>query len=180
MSRLGKKPIPLPDGVEVRFEGNRCLIKGPRATLEEKMPSILEGKVEEGGVMIYRQRDSKRSRSLQGLYCRLIGNAIHGVSEGYHRDLIMTGVGYRAEMRGRDLVLSLGFSHPVTYSVPEGIVTSVKGKKISIEGADKQQVGEIAAQIRKLRPPEPYTGKGIRYEDEVIRRKVGKVSTALT
>ena len=176
MSRIGRLPVAIPAGVEVTVaEGNVVTVKGPKGTLERALPTEMEIKVEDGHVVVSRPNDLKKMKSLHGLTRTLINNMIHGVTEGYEKVLEVNGVGYRAAKQGKKLVLSLGYSHPVEMEDPEGIETVLEGQnKITVKGIDKEKVGQFAAEIRDKRRPEPYKGKGIKYADEVIRRKVGK------
>ncbi len=175
MSRIGRMPIAVPAGVTVDIaENNKVTVKGPKGTLERALPSEMEIKLEDGHVVVKRPNDLKKMKSLHGLTRTLISNMIIGVSEGYKKELEVNGVGYRAQKQGNKLVLSLGYSHPVEMIDPEGLESSVEDKKIIVKGIDKEKVGQYAAEIRDKRRPEPYKGKGIKYVDETIRRKVGK------
>ena len=175
MSRIGRLPVVVPAGVTVEItEDNHVTVKGPKGTLEKFLPVEMGIKVEDGHVVVTRPNDLKRMKSLHGLTRTLIHNMIVGVSEGYTKTLEVNGVGYRAQKSGKKLTLSLGYSHPVEMEDPEGIETKVDGNKIVVSGINKEQVGQYAAEIREKRKPEPYKGKGIKYADEVIRRKVGK------
>ena len=176
MSRIGRLPVAIPAGVEVTVaDGNVVTVKGPKGTLERALPTELEIKVEDGHVVVTRPNDLKRIKALHGLTRSLIHNMVVGVSEGYKKELEVNGVGYRAAKQGKKLVLSLGYSHPVEMEDPEGIETVLEGQnKITVKGISKEKVGQYAAEIREKRRPEPYKGKGIKYADEVIRRKVGK------
>jgi large subunit ribosomal protein L6 len=175
MSRIGKLPVAIPAGVEVKLEdGNVITVKGPKGTLTRKLVDELNVKVENNEVVVTRPNDLKRSKSLHGLTRTLVFNMIEGVTKGYTKELEINGVGYRAAKSGKTLTLTLGYSHPVVMEDPEGITTTVKDNKITVEGIDKEKVGQFAAEIRTKRPPEPYKGKGIKYTTEVIRRKVGK------
>ena len=175
MSRIGRMPIAIPAGVTVTIaEGNKVTVKGPKGTLERELPKEMEIKMEDGHVTVARPNDLKRMKSLHGLTRTLIHNMVVGVSEGYTKVLEVNGVGYRAAKAGKKLTLSLGYSHPVEMDDPEGIETAVDGNKITVSGINKEKVGQYAAEIREKRKPEPYKGKGIKYADEVIRRKVGK------
>ena len=176
MSRIGRLPVAIPAGVEVTVaDGNVVTVKGPKGTLERALPTELEIKVEDGHVVVTRPNDLKKMKSLHGLTRTLINNMIHGVTEGYEKVLEINGVGYRAAKQGKKLTLSLGYSHPVEMEDPEGIETVLDGQnKIIVKGISKEKVGQYAAEIRDKRRPEPYKGKGIKYADEVIRRKVGK------
>ena len=176
MSRIGRMPIAIPAGVTVDIaENNKVTVKGPKGTLERVLPSEMEIKVEENHVVVSRPNDLKKMKSLHGLTRTLIANMVTGVTEGYEKVLEINGVGYRGQKQGKKLVLSLGYSHPVEMEDPEGIETVMDGtNKITVKGIDKEKVGQYAAEIRAKRSPEPYKGKGIKYADEVIRRKVGK------
>ena len=176
MSRIGRLPIAIPAGVEVKIEeGNKVTVKGPKGTLEKCLPVEMTIKQEDNQVVVTRPNDLKKMKSLHGLTRSLIANMITGVSEGYEKKLEINGVGYRAQKQGKKLILSLGYSHPVEMEDPEGLESVLDGQnKITIKGIDKQKVGQYAAEIREKRKPEPYKGKGIKYADEVIRRKVGK------
>ena len=176
MSRIGRLPIDIPAGVEVKIEeGNKVTVKGPKGTLEKCLPVEMTIKQEDNQVVVTRPNDLKKMKSLHGLTRSLIANMITGVSEGYEKKLEINGVGYRAQKKGKEITFNLGFSHPVVMTDPEGIETERDGQNIIIvKGIDKEKVGQYAAEIRELRKPEPYKGKGIKYADEVIRRKVGK------
>ena len=175
MSRIGRLPVVVPAGVTVVItEDNHVTVKGPKGTLEKFLPVEMGIKVEDGHVVVTRPNDLKRMKSLHGLTRSLIHNMVVGVSEGYTKVLEVNGVGYRAQKQGKKLTLSLGYSHPVEMEDPEGLETTVDGNKITVAGIDKERVGQYAAEIRDKRRPEPYKGKGIKYADEVIRRKVGK------
>ena len=176
MSRIGRLPIDIPAGVEVKIEeGNKVTVKGPKGTLEKCLPVEMTIKVEDNQVVVTRPNDLKKMKSLHGLTRSLVANMITGVSEGYEKKLEINGVGYRAQKKGKEITFNLGFSHPVVMTDPEGIETVMEGQNVIIvKGIDKEKVGQYAAEIRELRKPEPYKGKGIKYADEVIRRKVGK------
>ena len=176
MSRIGRMPIAVPAGVTVDIaENNKVTVKGPKGTLERVLPAEMEIKLEGSEVVVSRPNDLKKMKSLHGLTRTLINNMVIGVSEGYEKKLEINGVGYRAQKQGKKLVLSLGYSHPVEMEDPEGIETVVDGINIIVvQGVDKEKLGQYAAEIRAKRSPEPYKGKGIKYADEVIRRKVGK------
>jgi len=176
MSRVGKEPIPIPDGVKVSLENGLITAEGPKGRVSE---SLLEGipvDVSDGVITVTRNGESRDLRSKHGLMRALIANAVRGVSEGFSKQLEIHGVGYKAQLKGTEVHLALGYSHPVVFPVPEGIEVDVeeKANRITVKGASRQQVGQVAAEIRSLRKPEPYKGKGIRYSDEVVRRKVGK------
>jgi large subunit ribosomal protein L6 len=175
MSRVGKKPIPIPGGVEVKIAGDRVSVKGAKGTLERRFSDRVRIDEENGQLLVSRHNDDRESRALHGLSRALLNNMVVGVSEGFRSELAIVGVGYRALLRGRDLELQLGFSHPVSFSAPAGVSFEVpEPTRIIITGFDKEVVGQVAADIRKLRPPKPYKGKGIRYADEQVRRKAGK------
>ena len=176
MSRIGKMPIAIPAGVTVDVaENNKVTVKGPKGTLERVLAPEMEVKVEGAEVTVSRPNDLKRNKSLHGLTRTLINNMVIGVTEGYEKKLEVNGVGYRAAKQGKKLVLNLGYSHPVEMEDPEGVETTVEGQNvIFVRGIDKEKIGQYAAEIRDKRRPEPYKGKGIKYADEHIRRKVGK------
>ena len=175
MSRIGKKPVAIPAGVEVKIDGQHVTVKGPKGTLEHTVAEPITVKFEEGVINVERPNDERESRSLHGLSRTLINNMVIGVTEGYSKNLTIVGTGYRVVAKGNDLEFSLGYSHTITVKAPEGITFKVDSQtQLSVNGIDKQQVGEVAANIRKLRKPEPYKGKGIRYSDEHVRRKAGK------
>ncbi len=175
MSRIGRMPIAIPAGVTVEIaENNKVTVKGPKGTLERVLPAEMEITQEGSEIIVKRPNDLKRMKSLHGLTRTLINNMVVGVTEGYTKVLEVNGVGYRAAKQGNKLNLALGYSHPVEMTDPEGLTTTVDGNKITVSGIDKEKVGQYAAEIREKRAPEPYKGKGIKYADEVIRRKVGK------
>ena len=175
MSRLGRMPVAIPAGVTVDIaEGNKVTVKGAKGTLVRELPVEMEIKIEDGHVVVSRPNDLKKMKSLHGLTRTLIHNMVVGVSEGFEKKLEVNGVGYKAAKQGKKLVLSLGYSHPVEMIDPEGLEAVVDGNVITVKGIDKEKVGQYAAEIREKRAPEPYKGKGIKYADEVIRRKVGK------
>ena len=178
MSRVGKRPVEVPKGVSVEQSGRELQVKGPKGALAERMPAAIDVRLEDGEVVVVRQNDRQPTRAAHGLARALVANMVKGVTQGFSRELEIQGVGYRAEASGQTLKLSLGFSHPVNVPVPVGLKVSVAENRIKIEGADKHLVGQFAANVRGLRPPEPYKGKGIRYVDEQVRRKVGKAGTA--
>ncbi len=176
MSRIGRLPITVPAGVEVTIEGADVTVKGPKGTLSHTVPApITVEKAEDGTLQVTRPNDERMSRSLHGLTRTLVANMVAGVTEGYTKKLEIVGTGYRVIAKGSDLEFALGFSHPVIIPAPAGISFAVETPtRFSVSGIDKQQVGEVAANLRKLRKPDPYKGKGVRYEGEVIRRKAGK------
>ncbi|MCI8725788.1 MAG: 50S ribosomal protein L6 [Hungatella sp.] len=176
MSRIGRMPIAIPAGVTVTIaENNKVTVKGPKGTLERVLPEEMTIKEEDGHIVVTRPNDLKKMKSLHGLTRTLVNNMIVGVTNGYEKVLEINGVGYRAAKQGKKLVLNLGYSHPVEMTDPEGIESVLEGQnKITVKGIDKEKVGQYAAEIRDKRRPEPYKGKGIKYADEVIRRKVGK------
>lgn len=176
MSRIGRMPIPLPKGVNINIDGTKVSVKGDKGSLSQSFHQDMYIKLEDGVLQVERPSDSRTHRSLHGLTRALLNNMVVGVSEGFTRRLEVEGVGYRAEMAGDDLVLNVGYSHPVVIAPPKDVTFNVenRGKLITVFGIDKQVVGEICAKIRKVRPPEPYKGKGIRYQGEYVRRKAGK------
>ncbi len=179
MSRIGKAPIALPKGVEVKIAGDGVKVKGPKGQLEQRLVPHTSVEVADGELRVTRDGDSKESRAMHGLMRALVANMVHGVSEGFERRLEIVGVGYRAQAGGKSLTLNVGYSHPVEMPVPEGLEVDVDGQtKVIVKGIDKQRVGQFAAEIREIRPPEPYKGKGIRYADEHVRRKVGKAGVS--
>ena len=183
MTRVGGKKIPLPSGVKVTIEKERVLVQGPRGSLQTPVPARIRVEQEDADLVTHRDSDEKKVRALHGLTRALLANAVGGVTEGFSKELDVVGIGFRAEMKGKTLNLSLGFSHGIEFPAPEGIEIAVqKGKKpisnyiasIVVSGNDKQKVGQVAAEIRKLRSPDAYKGKGIRYSDELVKLKVGK------
>jgi len=175
MSRIGRIPVPVPAGVDVNIDGAVVTVKGPKGTLAHTVAAPIEVKNEDGNLVVSRPDDERASRSLHGLTRTLLANLVTGVTEGYVKKLEIVGTGYRVVAKGSDLEFALGFSHPVVVSPPEGITFVVEAPtRFSVQGIDKQQVGEVAANIRKIRKPEPYKGKGVRYAGENVRRKVGK------
>jgi large subunit ribosomal protein L6 len=175
MSRIGNKPLPIPDGVTVEIAPGRVDVKGPRGDLSQAIDPAMTVALDDGVVTVSRPTDRGPHRALHGLTRSLIANMVEGVTDGFEKKLEIQGVGYRAKSQGKGLELSLGFSHPIAISAVEGIEFDVpQPTEVIVRGIDKQQVGEIAAQIRRHRPPEPYKGKGVRYADEQVRRKVGK------
>ena len=179
MSRVGRKPIPIPNGVSVEALDGGVRVKGPKGTLTERMPARVAVRVESGKVSVARSDEDKNTRALHGLARALIQNMVRGVVEPFVKELEIQGVGYRADVAGKTLKLLLGFSHPVELPIPDGLKIAVdKNVMIRIEGINRQQVGQFAADLRSIRPPEPYKGKGIRYVGERVRRKVGKAGAA--
>jgi len=175
MSRIGRLPISIPAGVDVKIDGQAVSVKGPKGELSLVVKAPIEAKIEEGTVVVTRPDDERESRSLHGLTRTLIANQIIGVTEGYTKGLEVVGTGYRVQAKGSNLEFALGYSHSITVEPPAGISFTVEGNnKLTVVGIDKQAVGEVAANIRKLRKPEPYKGKGVRYAGEVVRRKAGK------
>ena len=175
MSRVGKLPINIPAGVKVEVKDNVVKVEGPKGAIEQEFMPQVSIDVDDGQVVVNRLEETKSARSYHGLYRQLVLNMVTGVSQGFQRVLLINGVGYRAEVKENILHLNLGFSNPVEYVIPEGITITVEGQnKLFISGINKQQVGQVSAEIRSLRPPEPYKGKGIKYEDERIVRKIGK------
>jgi len=175
MSRIGRLPIDIPGGVTVTVEGQTVTVKGPKGELVHNVAQPIQVQVEENQVLVTRPNDERLSRSLHGLTRTLINNKIIGVTEGYTKGLEVVGTGYRVQSKGAGVEFALGYSHPITVDPPAGITFTVEGNnKLIVSGIDKQTVGEVAANIRKLRKPEPYKGKGVRYEGEVVRRKAGK------
>lgn len=176
MSRVGRSPIPLPSGVSIEVEGSTVAVKGPKGALTRTLHPDMMIDIEDGVLSVKRPSDSRQHRSLHGLTRALLNNMVTGVSAGYNRVLLIEGVGYRADMDGKNLVLYVGYSHPVRFEPQRDITFAVeeRGRKVTISGSDKEFVGEMAARVRKTRPPEPYKGKGIRYDNEVVRRKAGK------
>lgn len=175
MSRIGRMPIDIPGGVEVKIDGQAVTVKGPKGELALNVASPIEVAIEENQVVVTRPDDERNSRSLHGLTRTLIANQIIGVTQGYSKGLEVVGTGYRVQAKGDGVEFALGFSHPVTVNPPAGITFTVEGNnKLTVSGIDKQAVGEVAANIRKIRKPEPYKGKGVRYAGEIVRRKAGK------
>ncbi|MGI6105851.1 MAG: 50S ribosomal protein L6 [Raoultibacter sp.] len=177
MSRIGKQPITVPAGVEVKIDGNTINVKGPKGELTRTVPAMMKVSQEGDQVIVERPDESREARSFHGLTRTLINNMVVGVSEGYSKKLELVGVGYRAALKGTDLEMQLGFSHPVIVKAPEGITFEVPSQtEVIVSGASKEDVGQVAANVRKWRKPEPYKGKGIRYEGEHVRRKLGKAA----
>lgn len=179
MSRVGMQPIPVPSGVDVKLEGRVFTATGTKGEVTQEIPEGIEVTIEDDEVLVRRADETRDLRSKHGLIRSLLANAVQGVLEGFTKELEIEGVGYRGELRGRELHLALGFSHPVVFPIPDGIeVTMEKNTEITVTGADRQQVGQVAAELRSLRPPDPYKGKGIRYKGEVLHLKVGKAGAA--
>jgi large subunit ribosomal protein L6 len=177
MSRIGKQPVTIPSGVDVTIDGSRVTVTGPKGTLAQSLHPDMRLSLDDGTLRVERPSDGRLHRSLHGLTRSLIANMVEGVTNGFEKRLEIVGVGYRAAMKGSDLEMALGFSHPVPFRAPEGIEFEVPApNRIVVRGIDKQQVGEVAADIRKIRKPEPYKGKGIRYEGEYVRKKAGKAA----
>ncbi len=179
MSRIGKLPVAIPEKVTVEVNDLVVRVKGPKGELEQRMLPVVAVRVDGAAVVVERKGDSKPHRSAHGLTRTLVANMVEGVSKGFRKSLEINGVGYRAAKAGNNLNLTLGYSHPVSYAAPDGISFAVEGtNRVHVDGIDKQRVGQVAAEIRDLRPPEPYKGKGIRYEGEVVRKKLGKAGKA--
>lgn len=177
MSRIGKAPIEIPSGVDITVDGNHVVVKGPKGTLEQDVHPDMSVRVADATVTVERPSDERRHRSLHGLTRSLVANMVTGVTAGFSKTLEIVGVGYRASLKGSDLEVLVGFSHPVLVAAPQGITFAAETPtRITVSGSDKQLVGQVAADIRALRPPDPYKGKGIRYEGEYIRRKAGKAA----
>lgn len=177
MSRIGKKPVPIPNKVAVNIEGQTLTVQGPKGELKLSVHPEITVKQEDSNLVVTRPSDARQHRALHGLTRALVANMVTGVSEGFVRTLVVEGVGYSGEVRGKDLVMRLGYSHEIVVNPPDNITFEVEGRNpttVRVHGIDRQVVGQVAANIRKLRPPEPYLGKGVRYSDEVIRRKAGK------
>jgi large subunit ribosomal protein L6 len=179
MSRIGLRPVAVGSGVQVTVGEGQITVKGPKVTLTEPVAPYTRVRVEDGKILVEREAEHKAAKSAHGLMRNLVANMVRGVTEGFTRGLEIQGVGYRAEVRGREVALTIGFSHPVSVKIPDGLDVAMDGQtKLTVRGADKQRVGQFAANLRKIRPPEPYKGKGIRYMDENVRRKVGKSAGA--
>lgn len=174
MSRVGKRPVPIPDGVEVSFKGHKVNVKGPKGSLSRVMHDNVDLKVEDGAIRVTVSGNDKKTSALLGLSRTLVANMVHGVTQGFQRVLEIVGVGYRVDLKSNVLTFALGYSHPVVFNLPEGIEASVEKTKVVLSGIDKELLGATAAKIRSFRKPEPYKGKGIKYAEEHIRRKVGK------
>lgn len=179
MSRIGKSPVPIVSGVDIKVSGQDVTVKGPKGTLQRTFHERVTIVIEDGEARVERNDEDRQTRALHGLSRALLANMVHGVAEGYSKELSIVGVGYRASLKGKNIELLVGFSHPVDIKAPEGITLEVPDQtRIIVSGIDKELVGQVAANIRKVRPPEPYKGKGIRYVDEHVRRKAGKAGVA--
>ncbi len=179
MSRIGKLPVAIPDAVSVDVSDRLVRVKGPKGELEQRVLAVVDVRVDGSNVIVERTGDAKEHRSAHGLTRTLVANMVEGVSKGFRKSLEINGVGYRAAKSGENLNLTLGYSHPVSFVAPAGIAFAVEGtNRVHVDGIDKQRVGQVAAEIRDLRPPEPYKGKGIRYQGEVVRKKLGKAGKA--
>jgi len=178
MSRVGKKPIEIPEGVDLKIEGQTVIVKGPKGELKKEFPSVLKIEIEDKKIFVKTQSELKEMKALWGTSRAILANMVKGVKEGFEKKLEIEGLGYRANLEGNNLVLFLGFSHPVKFACPEGIKFLVEKNIITVSGIDKELVGKVAAEIRKIKPPEPYKGKGIKYLGEIIRRKMGKKAVA--
>ena len=178
MSRIGKQPVEIPSGVKVAVNGAKVSVEGPKGRLERSLPQPISASVSDGKVLVIRPDDERRSKALHGLSRTLINNMVLGVSKGFEKALHIEGVGYRAAVQGKKLNLTLGFSHPVEFDIPQGISIAVENQvDVTVTGADKELVGQVAAELRFMRKPDVYLGKGVRYKDEVIRRKAGKTAS---
>jgi large subunit ribosomal protein L6 len=179
MSRIGKLPIPIPQGVKIQVDGGNVRAEGPKGKLTQPVPSGLTTRVADGTIVIERSSDERSVRALHGLARALVANMVHGVKDGFERKLDIVGIGYRAQMQGKNIQLALGYSHPIIFPLPDGVTAEIdKQVAITLRGADKAVLGQTAAKLRALRKPDPYKGKGIKYSGEVIRRKVGKKAGA--
>jgi len=179
MSRIGKKPIPVPQGVRIAVEGNTVRVEGPKGQLSQRVPESVSIKVESNILTVDRSSDHRNVRALHGLTRSLLANMVHGVKDGFERKLEIVGIGYRAQLAGKNLQLALGYSHPVIFPLPDGVQAEIERQvSITLKGADKALLGQVAAKLRALRKPDPYKGKGIKYAEEQIRRKVGKKAGA--
>ncbi|MBN1525293.1 MAG: 50S ribosomal protein L6 [Spirochaetales bacterium] len=174
MSRIGKLPVPVAQGVKVEIANNLVKVEGPKGKLELQYKPDITIELVDGQVIVTRSSDIGKVRSLHGLYRKLVFNMVHGVSEGFRKVLIINGVGYRAEKKGNAVIFNLGFSLPIEYPIPEDVTIDIEQNKVVVSSIDKQRLGQVCSEIRSFRPPEPYKGKGIRYEDEHVRKKVGK------
>ncbi len=179
MSRIGKQPIPIEKGVEVKVNGDMVTVKGPKGVLERRIHNKIGVEVNGGDVLITARDNLRETRALHGLFGALVSNMVTGVTKGFEKGLEIVGVGYRAELKGRTAIFNLGYSNPINFELPDGIDANVEKNKIVLMGIDKELVGRTAAKIRSLRKPEPYKGKGVKYVDEMIRRKAGKAGAAV-
>ncbi len=178
MSNIGKQPIKIKDGVQVTVENNKAVVSGPKGALEQNIPSGIAVEVADGQIVVKKTRESRELEKFYGLTRALLANMVTGVSEGFTKQLELSGVGYRAKVEGRDLVLNVGFAHPVRINPPEGVTFAMTDNIINVQGINKELVGDIASKIRKVRPPDPYKAKGIKYVGEIVRRKAGKSAKA--
>jgi large subunit ribosomal protein L6 len=178
MSRIGKKPVEVPSGVQITLKDGTLAVKGPKGELKRAMPSLVQIKVEKSAVTVTRASDAQESRAQHGLVRALVQNMVDGVTKGFDRKLEINGVGYKAEVAGQKLTLALGYSHPIVFELPKGIAAKVEKNQLTLSGSDRELLGQTAAKVRGFRPPEPYKGKGIKYAEEFIRRKVGKTGAA--
>ncbi len=176
MSRIGRKPIVLPKGVTLSQKSGQFSIKGPKGELSKPMPGGVAIKVEAGNVVVTREDDSRENRAKHGLVRAHLANMVKGVTEGWKRELEINGVGYRAEVAGSSVTFALGYSHPIVYKLPKSVTAKVDKNRLTLESPDKDELGQVSAKLRELRPPEPYKGKGVKYVEEVIKRKVGKAA----
>ena len=175
MSRIGKMPVQIPDGIKIEYKSGSVTVEGPKGKLSQDVQPEVSIEIKDGVAEITRKNESKRAKALHGLYRKLLSNMVVGVTTGFTKSLVINGVGYRAEVQGEVLVLNLGYSNPIEFQIPGDLSITCEGNnKIIVSGIDRQRVGQVSADIRSLRPPEPYKGKGIKYEDEMIRRKIGK------
>lgn len=175
MSRIGKQPIDIPKEVKITISGLLVSVEGPKGKLEQKIKPEISVNIEDSQAVVERKDESKRTKSFHGLYRKLIANMVEGVTTGFSKTLLINGVGYRAEMKGKQIIFNLGYSNPIEFPLEDGVSATLEGNnRVTISGIDRQKVGETCAEIRSLRPPEPYKGKGVRYENEYVRRKIGK------
>jgi large subunit ribosomal protein L6 len=179
MSRVGKKPIPIPDKTKITYKDRIITVQGEKGTLTRTVHPIVDLKIEDKNVMVTIGGDDRKTRAFQGLTRALVANMVTGVSKGFERSLEINGIGYRVELKGKTLVLNLGYSHPINFDLPEGIAAKIEKTSITLSGIDKELLGHTAASIRRLRPPEPYKGKGIKYAEEYIQKKAGKTGAAV-
>lgn len=178
MSRVGKKPITIPEKTEVKYSNGNVTVKGEKGTLNRSIHSALDLKIEDGNIIVLMNNNDRKTRALQGMTRSLVNNMVKGVSQGYERVLEIHGIGYRAETKGNSIVFNIGYSHPINFDLPKGVSANIdKNNIIKLSGIDKEELGHVAAAIRRLKPPEPYKGKGIKYAEEYIRKKAGKTGT---